>query len=74
MSKYCIRVIDVVNEIVILGKRLGKEVIVKKVMKILTTRWNHVGIINEESKDLNSLEFDSLLCSLVTRRFIETHL
>ena len=55
ISEYCVRVKDVVNKMAILGEAVSNEVLIKKVLKYLTHRWNHVAIIMEESKDLTKL-------------------
>lgn len=63
VGDYCVRVKVVVNKITTLGEKMEKEVIVKKVLRSLTPRWNHVAIIIAESKDLSTLEFDHLIGS-----------
>lgn len=40
-------------------------IVVKKVLRTLTPKWNHVAIIIEESKDLTALEFDHPIGSLM---------
>jgi hypothetical protein len=42
---------------------VDKEVLIKKVLRSLTPRWNHIAIIIEESKDLSTLQFDLLVGS-----------
>jgi hypothetical protein len=53
-----VRVKDVVNKMASLGEIVDKEVLIKNVLRSLTSRWNHVAIIIEESKDLSTLQFD----------------
>lgn len=55
ISDYCVRVKDVVNKMATLGEIVSNEVLIKKVLRSLTPRWNHVAIIIEESKDLTKL-------------------
>lgn len=54
VSKYCARVKDVVNKMATLFERLNKEIVVKKVLRILTPRWNHVALIIKEIKYLTT--------------------
>ena len=49
-----------------LGETVSNEVLIKKVLRSLTHRWNHVAIIMEESKDLTKLQFDELVGSLMS--------
>ena len=66
ISDYCVRVKDVVNKMATLGEVVSNEVLIKKVLRSLTHRWNHVAIIMEESKDLTKLQFDELVGSLMS--------
>ena len=66
VSDYCVRVKDVVNKMATLGENVSTEVLIKKVLRSLTHRWNHVAIIMEESKDLTKLQFDELVGSLMS--------
>ena len=49
-----------------LGEAVSNDVLIKKVLRYLTHRWNHVAIIMEESKDLTKLQFDELIGSLMS--------
>ena len=60
------RVKDVVNKMATLGEIVDKEVWIRKVLRSLTPRWNHVSIIIKESKDLSTLQFDHLVGSLMS--------
>eukprot|EP00253_Pinus_taeda_P001749 PITA_01749 len=66
VSDYCVRVKDVVNKMATLGEAISNEVLIKKELRYLTHRWNHVAIIMEESKDLTKLQFDELVGSLMS--------
>ena len=55
VSDYCVRIKDVVNKMATLGEIVSNEFLIKKVLRSLTHRWNHVAIIMEESKDLTKL-------------------
>ena len=66
VSDYCVRVKDVVNKMATLGEIVDKEVLIKKALRSLTPRWNHVSIIIEERKDLSTLQFDHLVGSLMS--------
>jgi hypothetical protein len=55
VSDYSVRVKDVVNKMATLGEIVDKEVRIRKVLRSLTPRWNHVAIIIEESKYLSTL-------------------
>lgn len=50
VSKYCVRVKDMVNK----KATLGKIMIVKKVLRTLTFKWNHITIIIIESNYLTT--------------------
>ena len=65
ISDYCVRVKDVLNKMATLEEIVSNEVLIKKVLRSLTHRWNHVAIIMEESKDLTKLQFDQLVGSLM---------
>jgi hypothetical protein len=66
VNDFCVRVKDVVNKMATLGEIVHKEDLIKKVLRSLTPRWNHVDIIIEERKDLSTLEFDHLVASLMS--------
>jgi hypothetical protein len=66
VSDYCVRVKYVINKMATLGEIVDKEVVIKKVLRSITPRWNHVAIIIEESKDLSTLQFDHLVGSLMS--------
>eukprot|EP00253_Pinus_taeda_P005517 PITA_05517 len=68
ISDYCVRVKDVVNKMATLGEAVSNEVLIKKVLRSLTHRCNHVAIIMEESKDLTKLQFDELVGSLMSHK------
>jgi hypothetical protein len=53
-----VRVEDVVNKMATLQEIVDKEVLIKKVLRSLTPRCNHVAIIIEESKNFSTLQFD----------------
>jgi len=38
-----------------LGEIVSNEVLIKKLLRFLTHRWNHVALIMEENKDLTKL-------------------
>ena len=63
---YYVRVKYVVNKMDTLGEMASNEVLIKKVLRSLTPRWNNVAIILEESKDLTQLKFDQLVGSLMS--------
>lgn len=66
VGDYYIRVKSCVNKIKNLGEEVKTEVILKKVLRYLLSKWNHVAIIIEESKDPNSLDYDHLIGSLMS--------
>ena len=45
ISDYYVRVKDVINKMATLGEMVSNEVLIKKVLRYLTLRWNHVSII-----------------------------
>lgn len=49
-----------------LGEQLYKVVVIKKVLRILTSKWNQIVIIIEETKDMSTLKIDQLICSLMS--------
>jgi hypothetical protein len=66
VSDYCVRVNYEVNNMATLGEIVNKEVLIKKVLRSLKPRWNHVSIISEEIKDLSTLQFDHLIGSIIS--------
>ena len=66
LSDYCVRVKLVVNYMATLGEIVNNEAMIKKVLRYLTLRRNHISIIIEESKDFISLLFDHLVGSLMS--------
>ena len=63
---YCVRVQTCVNKMKTLGEEIENEVVVKKVLRSLLSKWNSVAIIIEESKDLATLSYDQLVGSLMS--------
>ena len=66
VSDYCVRVNDVVNKLTTLAENIDKQVVIKKVLRSLTPRWDHIAIVIEESKDLTNLHFDNLVGSIIS--------
>ena len=63
---YCVRVKAIVNKMGTLGEKVEKEVVIKKVLRTLTEKFDHVALIIEKTKDLSSLEIDNLIGSLTS--------
>ena len=60
------RVSALVNQIKSCGEDLAEKVVVMKVLRSLTTNFDHVVAAIEESKDLSTYTFDELMGSLQT--------
>ena len=58
------RVTSVVNQIRSCGEDLEEKIVVMKVLRSLTTKFDHVVATIEESKDLSTYTFDELMGSL----------
>lgn len=66
IGDYCVRVKAIVDQIETLGEEVKPEVVVKKVLRTLLRKWDHIAIIIEESKDLSTPSFDALIGSLTS--------
>ena len=66
VGDYYVRVDACVDKMKTLGEEVPNVDIVKKVLRTLLPRWNHVAIIIEESKDLSTLTYDQLIGSLMS--------
>lgn len=66
VGDYCVRVKSCVDKMKTPREEISNEVIVKKVLRTLPPKWNHVAIIIEESKDLSTLSYDTLIGSLMS--------
>ncbi|KAK3034952.1 hypothetical protein RJ639_032352 [Escallonia herrerae] len=58
------RVSDIVSQMKSYGEKLEDEIVVAKVLRSLTTKFDHVVAAIEESKDLSIFSFDELMGSL----------
>ena len=63
---YCVRVNDVVNKLATLGDTIDKQVVIKNVVRSLTTRSNHIAIVIEEIKNVTKLQFDHLVGYIIS--------
>lgn len=66
VGDYCVRVKAIIDQMETLGEEVKPEVVVKKVLRTLLHKWDHIAIIIEESKDLSTLSFDALIGSLTS--------
>jgi len=63
---YCVRVKAIINKIATLVEKIEKEIVIKKVLRTLTKKYDHVALIIEETKDLPTIEIDNLISSLTS--------
>ncbi|GKC45934.1 retrovirus-related pol polyprotein from transposon TNT 1-94 [Tanacetum coccineum] len=64
VQDYLARVSAIVSQMRSYGEKIADEVIVAKVLRSLTPKFNHVVAAIEESKDLSKFSFDELMGSL----------
>ena len=64
INDYTIRVLAVVNQIKRLGEIVQHARVVEKILRSLNTKFNHIVVSIEESKDLETLTIDKLSGSL----------
>lgn len=64
VQAFLTRVTSIVNQIKSCGDDLTEKVVVMKVLRSLTTKFDHVVAAIEESKDLSTYTFDELMGSL----------
>lgn len=55
---------SIINKMTTLGEQVQKEVIIKKILRTLIEKFDHVALIFEETKDLSTMEIDNLISSL----------
>jgi gag-polypeptide of LTR copia-type len=63
-QSFLTRVTTIVNQICSCGENLSEKIVVMKVLRSLTTKFDHVVAAIEESKDLSTYTFDELMGSL----------
>ena len=66
VGDYCVRVKTCVDKMKTLREDIANEVVVKKVLRSILSKWNNVTIIIEESKDLAALPYDTLIGFLMS--------
>lgn len=66
MGGYYVMVKSIVNKITTLGDEREKALVIKKILRNLLTKWDIVPLVNEEIKDLHTMEFDQLVGSLTS--------
>lgn len=64
VQDFLTRVADIVNQLRSYGEEIYDQTIVKKVLRSLTPKFDHVVAAIEESKDLSTYSFDELMGSL----------
>ncbi|XP_015158336.1 uncharacterized protein [Solanum tuberosum] len=66
VQDYMSRVSSIVNLMKSYGENISDEIVVPKVLRSLTKKFEHVVAAIEESKDLSDYSFDELMGSLLT--------
>jgi gag-polypeptide of LTR copia-type len=66
MQVFLSSVQTVVNQIRVFGDTMEEKIVVAKVLRSLTLKFDHVVAVIEESKNLNTYSFDELMGSLQT--------
>jgi gag-polypeptide of LTR copia-type len=64
VQSFLTRVTTIVNQIRSCGENLSEKIVVMKVLRSLTTKFDHMIAAIEESKDLSTYTFDELMRSL----------
>lgn len=65
-SNYYVRVKEIINKMLTLRETLRKALLIKKIMRSLTNKWNHIIVIFEDTKDLSQFEIESIIGSLMS--------
>ncbi|KAA0043415.1 uncharacterized protein E6C27_scaffold1639G00210 [Cucumis melo var. makuwa] len=65
VSKYNERVLEIVNDLLLLGEKIPKSKIVRKVLRSLPRKFDMKVIAIEESQDITTLKLDELFGSLL---------
>lgn len=65
IQSYLSKVSGVVNQMKSYGEEISNQIVVSKVLRSLTSNFNHVVAAIEESKDFSISSFDELMCSLL---------
>ena len=63
---YYVREKVIVNKMATLREKTENEVVIKKVLRTLIEKFDHVALIIEEIKDLSSLEIDKFIGCLTS--------
>jgi gag-polypeptide of LTR copia-type len=66
MQNFLSRVQMVVNQIRVFGDTMEEKIVVAKVLRSLTLKFDHVVVAIEEFKNLNTYSFNELMGSLQT--------
>ena len=66
VQTYLSRVYGIVSHMKTYGESLSNEIVVSKVLRSLTSDFDHVVAAIEESKDLSQYSFDELMGSLLS--------
>jgi gag-polypeptide of LTR copia-type len=66
VQQFLTRVSTIVNQIRSCGENISKRTIVMKVLRNLTTKFDHVVAANEEYKDMSTYSFNELMSPLQT--------
>ncbi|XP_020249240.1 uncharacterized protein LOC109826630 [Asparagus officinalis] len=69
VQSFFTQVTTIVNQIRSCGEDLPEKTVVMKVLRSLTTKFDHVVVAIEESKDLSTYTFDVLMGSLQVHEF-----
>jgi gag-polypeptide of LTR copia-type len=64
VQAFLTRVTSIINQIKSCGDDLTEKIVVMKVMHNLTSKFDHIVVEIEESKDLSTYSFDELMSSL----------
>ena len=64
VQSYVSRMVTIVNQMRVYGVKISDQTVVAKLLRSLTTRFNHIVVAIEEVKDINVLSVDELSGSL----------
>ncbi|KAL4364030.1 hypothetical protein GQ457_04G017220 [Hibiscus cannabinus] len=66
VQEFLSRVFGIVNLMKSYGEILSNEIVVSKVLRSLISKFDHVVVVIEETKDLSTYTFDELMSSLIS--------
>jgi len=67
IDEYFTRKLSIANKMTTHGKKMDQTLVVEKILRSLTSKFNYVVCSVEESNDMNALSIDELQSSLLVQ-------